>query len=147
MNVTNKMQLKFESKAINEGFARQAVAAFVSQLDPTMDELNDIKTVVSEAVTNAVVHGYKDAIGYIFVTVKIIGLDTVEIIVRDKGCGIPNIKQAMEPMYTTGNEERSGMGFTIMESFMDKLRIRSKIGKGTTVSMTRRIDSKLSGGK
>ncbi|MGN1031283.1 MAG: anti-sigma F factor [Butyricicoccaceae bacterium] len=135
----NQMSLKFESRSNNESFARQTVAAFAAQLDPTIDELNDIKTAVSEAVTNCIVHAYRDRMGYITVTVRLYDTNEVQITVKDKGCGIPDVKQAMQPMFTTGDSERSGMGFTIMESFMDKLRITSRKDTGTLVTMTKRI--------
>lgn len=137
--VCNKMSIKFESRSINEGFARQTVAAFVAQLDPTMEEINDIKTVVSEAVTNAIVHGYRNRMGYITVTVRLFANRMAEIKVKDSGCGIANIEQARQPMYTTGDGDRSGMGFTIMESFTDKLRVRSSEGKGTMVTLVKMI--------
>lgn len=139
MNVSNYIKLEFPSKSVNEGYARSAVAAFAAQLDPTMEELGDIRTAVSEAVTNAIVHAYPDSIGTIWLKARILEDNILEITVRDKGQGIPNIQQAMRPLYTTGGEERSGMGFTIMESFTDKLRVRSSPGKGTTVTMLRRI--------
>lgn len=139
MQVSNYIKLEFPSKSVNEGYARSAVAAFAAQLDPTMEELGDIRTAVSEAVTNAIVHAYPDSIGTILLKARILEGNVLEITVRDKGLGIPDIKQAMEPLYTTGGEERSGMGFTIMESFTDRLRVRSAPGKGTTVTMARRI--------
>lgn len=139
MNVSNYIKLEFPSKSVNEGYARSAVAAFAAQLDPTMEELGDIRTAVSEAVTNAIVHAYPDSIGTIWLKARILEDNILEITVRDKGQGIPDIQQAMRPLYTTGGEERSGMGFTIMESFTDKLRVRSSPGKGTTVTMLRRI--------
>lgn len=139
LNVINKMSIKLESRSVNEGFARQTVAAFVAQLDPTVEELNDIKTIVSEAVTNAIVHGYRDRLGYITVAVRLMENRTAEIKVKDSGCGIPDIEQARQPMFTTGDEERSGMGFTIMESFTDKLRVRSTVGKGTIVTLVKVI--------
>ena len=126
--VVNKMSLKFESRSVNEAFARQSVGAFVAQLDPTMEELGDIKTVVSEAVTNAIVHGYADKAGFITV---------LELKVKDAGRGIENVEQARQPMFTTGDDTRSGMGFTIMETFTDKLRVRSTPGKGTMVTMVK----------
>lgn len=135
----NQMSLKFESRSNNESFARQTVAAFAAQLDPTIDELNDIKTAVSEAVTNCIVHAYRERMGYITVTVRLFDTNEVQITVKDRGCGIPDVKQAMQPMFTTGDSERSGMGFTIMESFMDRLRITSRQGTGTLVTMTKRI--------
>ena len=139
MQVSNYIKLEFPSKSVNEGYARSAVAAFAAQLDPTMEELGDIRTAVSEAVTNAIVHAYPDSIGTIWLKARILEGNILEITVRDKGLGIPDVKQAMEPLYTTGGEERSGMGFTIMESFTDRLRVRSAPGKGTTVTIARRI--------
>ncbi len=139
MQVSNYIKLEFPSKSVNEGYARSAVAAFAAQLDPTMEELGDIRTAVSEAVTNAIVHAYPDSIGTIWLKARILEGNILEITVRDKGLGIPDVKQAMEPLYTPGGEERSGMGFTIMESFTDRLRVRSAPGKGTTVTMARRI--------
>ncbi len=135
----NYIALDFLSRSVNEGFARTAVAAFAAQLDPTLDELGDIKTAVSEAVTNAIVHAYPDELGKIGLRASIFDGNVLEIVVRDWGCGIPDVNKAREPLYTTGGEERSGMGFTIMESFMDALIVRSKPGKGTVVTMKRRI--------
>ena len=139
MNETNDIKLEFPSKSCNEAFARTAAAAFAAQLDPTLEELGDIKTAVSEAVTNAIVHGYPDTLGRIAMRFRIIKGNTLEISIRDWGKGIADVQQAMTPLYTTGGEERSGMGFTIMGSFMDKLRVRSSPGKGTTVVMQRFI--------
>ena len=139
MNETNYIKLEFPSKSCNEAFARTAAAAFAAQLDPTLEELGDIKTAVSEAVTNAIVHGYPDTLGRIAMRRRIIKGNTLEITIRDWGRGIADVQQAMTPLYTTGGEERSGMGFTIMGSFMDKLRVRSSPGKGTTVVMQRFI--------
>ena len=139
MKALNMMQMDFLSKSSNEGFARAAVASFAAQLDPTLEEIGDIKTAVSEAVTNATVHAYPDQIGKIRIKVRCYEGNLLEIIVQDWGVGIADIAQARQPMFTTGGEERSGMGFTIMESFMDVLRIRSVPGKGTSVSMKRRI--------
>ena len=139
MNETNYIKLEFPSKSSNEAFARTAAAAFAAQLDPTLEELGDIKTAVSEAVTNAIVHGYPDTLGRIAMRLRIIKGNTLEISIRDWGKGIEDVQQAMTPLYTTGGEERSGMGFTIMGSFMDKLRVRSTPGKGTTVVMQRFI--------
>ncbi len=138
-NIQNRMTIRFDSRSVNEGFARQAVAAFVAQLDPTLEELNDIKTAVSEAVTNGIVHGYANRLGYISIAVRLFEGGTVEIKIRDTGCGIENIAQAREPLFTTGDEMRSGMGFTIMESFMDKLRVRSTPGKGTSITMIKTL--------
>ena len=137
--IINRMELRFPSGSVNESFARGAVSAFVLCLDPLVTDLNDLKTAVSEAVTNAIVHGYRDTIGTVYITAVIYADGTVQVKVRDRGCGIPDIEKAMEPLFTTGGEERSGMGFTIMESFMDKLTVRSKPGKGTTVTMRRTI--------
>ena len=139
MNETNYIKLEFPSKSCNEAFARTAAAAFAAQLDPTLEELGDIKTAVSEAVTNAIVHGYPDTLGRIAMRLRIIKGNTLEISIRDWGRGIADVQQAMTPLYTTGGEERSGMGFTIMGSFMDKLRVRYSPGKGTTVVMQRFI--------
>ena len=136
---TNYITFEFLSRSANEGFARSAVAAFAAQLDPTLEELGDIKTAVSEAVTNAIVHAYPDTLGRIVVKAKILEGNVLEISVRDWGRGIPDVERARQPLYTTGGEERSGMGFTIMESFMDKLSVRSAEGKGTKVTMRRRI--------
>lgn len=139
MTERNSVKMEFPSVSANEGFARGAVACFASQLDPTLGEIGDIKTAVSEAVTNCIVHAYPDSIGKIYLRVRILDGDVLEIYVRDKGRGIPDIERAREPMFTTGGEERSGMGFTIMESFMDMLKVRSKEGAGTAVTMRRRI--------
>ena len=136
---SNYIKLEFPSKSANEHFARAAVAAFAAQLDPTMDELGDIKTAVSEAVTNAIVHAYPEEMGLVLLRARILHGDTLELTIKDRGRGIPDVKQAMEPLYSTGGEERSGMGFTIMENFMDKLQVRSRPGKGTTVTMKRQI--------
>ena len=139
MEVHNYITLEFPSRSANEGFARAAVAAFAVQLDPTLEELGDIKTAVSEAVTNAIVHAYPDTIGKIMVKCRILEEDVLEVAVRDWGQGIADVERAREPLFTTGGEERSGMGFTIMESFMDTLRVTSKEGQGTKVTMRRRI--------
>lgn len=139
----NQMSIKFQSRSNNEAFARQAVAAFAAQLDPTIEEINDIKTAVSEAVTNCIVHAYRDTLGYITVAAKLYDDGEIQIVVRDKGCGIADIQQARQPMFTTGDAGRSGMGFTIMESFMDRLRVRSREGIGTQVTMTKRIAARL----
>lgn len=139
MNTNNHFNLEFPSCSKNESFARSVVASFVSQLDPTLDELNDIKTAVSEAVTNCIVHAYPDSIGKISVKGKLLEDNTILLTIKDWGCGIPDVDKAREPMFTTGNEERSGMGFTIMESFMHQVRVTSKLGKGTSVHMKRKI--------
>ena len=141
MNVkpNNYIAMEFLSRSANEGFARTAVAAFAAQLDPTLEEIGDIKTAVSEAVTNAIVHAYPNELGKVSVRAGIFDGNVLEIVVRDWGCGIENVEKAREPLYTTGGEERSGMGFTIMESFMDALIVRSKPQKGTVVTMKRKI--------
>ena len=139
----NYVTLEFLSRSSNEGFARVAAAGFAAQLDPTLDELGDIKTAVSEAVTNAIVHGYPDQLGKIVMKLKLLENNTIEITVRDWGKGIEDIQQARQPLFTTGGEERSGMGFTIMESFMDRLTVKSTPGRGTTVTMRRRISARI----
>ena len=139
MKAENYIKLEFPARAVNEGFARAAVAAFVSQLDPTLTELGDLKTAVSEAVTNAVVHAYPDSLGVIQLRARILPGGELELVVKDKGVGIADVERARTPLYTTGGEERSGMGFTIMEGFTDRLRVRSAPGRGTTVTMRRRL--------
>ncbi|MDR0325459.1 MAG: anti-sigma F factor [Oscillospiraceae bacterium] len=139
----NEMKLEFLSRSANEALARSAVSQFAAQLDPTLEELGDIKTSVSEAVTNAVVHAYPDKLGQVLLRARILEGGILEVTVRDKGVGIEDIGQARSPLYTTGGEERSGMGFTIMESFMDTLRVRSAPGRGTTVAMRKRVMPRL----
>ena len=140
MKAVNKIKLTLPSLSANEGFARVAVGAFVSQLDPTVDELADIKTAVSEAVTNAIVHGYREKEGKIYITVSLYDNNIVRAKIRDKGIGIENIEQAMQPLFTTGAEnERSGMGFSFMEAFMDELEVDSTPGEGTTIRMQKEI--------
>ena len=140
MNSTNYIKLEFPSKSSNEAFARTAAAAFAAQLDPTMEELGDIRTAVSEAVTNAIVHGYREEIGQILLILKITEDRVFHAEVRDKGCGIADVEQAMRPLFTTDPEnERSGMGFTIIENFMDSLRVVSAPGKGTRVIMSKKL--------
>lgn len=143
--MNNEMKLSFSSYSANESFARAAVAAFVAQLDPTIEELSDLKTAVSEAVTNCIVHAYRDAIGIVYITVSISSDRRITVKIRDKGCGIPDIAQAMEPLFSTGGEERAGLGFSVMESFMDSLRVRSEVGRGTTVTMQKKLAGRLSG--
>lgn len=147
MKVENYAALEFPSRSANEGFARAAAACFAAQLDPTMEELGDIRTAVSEAVTNAIVHGYPDSLGKITLRLRIFEDNLLEIQVRDRGVGIPDVAQARQPMFTTGGEERSGMGFTIMESFMDRLVVRSTPGRGTTVVMRKRLAPRMQGTK
>ena len=139
MKVENYILLQFPSRSVNEGFARMAAAGFAAQLDPTLEELGDIKTAVSEAVTNAIVHAYPDRLGKVVMRLRLYENNELEVQVKDTGVGIPDVAQARTPLYTTGNEERSGMGFTIMESFMDNLKVKSEVGKGTTVTMRKRI--------
>ena len=144
--VKDEIKLVLPSRSANEGFARVAVGAYVARLDPTLEELNDIKTAVSEAVTNCIVHAYRDTIGLIYITVSVDG-EMVKIRIRDKGCGIPDIAKAKEPLFTTGGEERAGLGFAVLESFTDKLTVRSTVGKGTTVTMQKRILKRNDGQK
>lgn len=139
MKAKNLVKLSFYSRSVNEGFARGALAAFLAQADPTVPELADVKTAVSEAVTNCIVHAYPDAIGDIHLQVRLFENGRVVVKIRDKGCGIDDIKQAMEPLFTTGGEERSGLGFSVMESFSDKLKVTSRKGKGTVVTLEKYI--------
>ena len=140
MEVINEMRLCFPSLSANEGFARSASAAFLAQMNPTYEELADIKCSVSEAVTNCIVHGYKNGMGDIFMSMKLYDNRTVKIEIRDKGCGIPDIAEAMKPLFTTDPEnERSGMGFTVIENFMDSMKVTSTVGTGTKVTMTKRL--------
>ena len=139
MKFGNYMNLEFPSKSSNEGFARTAVACFAAQLDPTMEELGDIRTSVSEAVTNCIVHAYPDRLGPITLRCRILKDNTLDIVIKDKGIGIPDLEAARRPSFTTGGNDRSGMGFTIMESFMTSLSVSSTPGKGTTVHMRRKI--------
>ena len=136
------MRLTFPSRSSNEGFARMAVSAFIAALDPTVDELSDIKTAVSEAVTNCVVHGYKEGIGKIYIHAAIYDGGRIRIKIRDRGCGIPDIKLARTPLYSSLGEERAGLGFAVMESFMDKVYVRSKVGVGTTVTLCKTLNLK-----
>ena len=139
MGALNTVKVEFQSHSANEAFARSCAACFAAQLDPTLEELGDLKTAVSEAVTNAVVHAYPQEIGSILLKLRILEGNVLEVTVRDWGCGIPDVEKAMEPLYTTGGEERSGMGFSIMDCFTDSLRVRSTPGKGTTVVMRKKI--------
>ncbi len=139
MKCINEVKFNFPAKSANEAFARSAVAAFVMQLDPTISQLADIKTSVSEAVTNSIVHGYKGQCGVIYITVRITDTNVVSVKIRDKGCGIENIEKAMEPLFTTGGEERAGLGFAVMQSFMDSIKVSSKLNKGTTVTLKKKI--------
>lgn len=143
MKVTNYIKIEFPSRSANEAFARNVAACFAAQLDPTLEELGDIKTAVSEAVTNSIVHAYPSDIGRITMKCRIFDDSSIEIAIKDWGRGIPDVDRAMEPLYTTGGDERSGMGFSIMESFMDKLRVRSQPDKGTSVIMRKNISRKF----
>ena len=145
MKPVNTATIEFLSRSSNEGFARTAAACFAAQLDPTLEEVNDIKTAVSEAVTNAVVHGYPDRLGKVRLRLRLFEDHTLEVAVQDWGVGIADIQQARTPLFTTGGGERAGMGFTIMESFMDSLKVRSKPGKGTVVTMRRRVSLRAAG--
>ncbi len=142
MKKTNSMKLQFVSRSANEGFARTAVSGFLATLDPTVEELADIKTAVSEAVTNCIVHAYADQLGTVYISADLYEGGKVVIRIRDKGCGIPDVDQAMEPLFTTGGEDRAGLGFAVMQSLMDKVRVRSQVGKGTAVTLERRIESR-----
>lgn len=139
MKFENHMTLEFPSKSTNEAFARSAVACFAAQLDPNLEELGDIRTAVSEAVTNCIVHAYPDKLGMITVRCRILKDHTLDVVIKDKGVGIANLEQARRPLFTTGGSDRSGMGFTIMESFMTTFDVYSEPGKGTTVHMRRKL--------
>ena len=146
MKPINEAAISFLSRSANEGFARTTAACFAAQLDPTLDEVNDIKTAVSEAVTNCIVHAYPQTLGKITLRLRLYPDNTLEIQVKDKGVGIPDVERARQPMFTTGGAERSGMGFTIMESFMDGVKVRSTPGKGTVVTLRRRLARRLGTG-
>lgn len=139
MKVINEMNMNFVSKSTNESFARSVVSSFALQLDPTINELADIKTAVSEAVTNCIVHGYQMEIGAIYINAKITDTNKIIIKIRDKGRGIDDIEKAMEPLFTTAGGERAGLGFAVMQSFMDRIKVNSTVGKGTTVTMEKSI--------
>ena len=142
MKKINQLKMVMDSRSVNESFSRVAVAAFSSQLDMTVEEMGDIKTVVSEAVTNCIVHAYRNTIGKIYITCTVFEEGVIRVSVRDKGCGISYIKKAREPLYTSVGGDRSGLGFTVMESFSDKLRVRSRVGVGTTVTIEKIIKGK-----
>ena len=142
MKVNNEARVEFPGLSANEGFARSIAACFAAQLDPTLEELGDLKTAVSEAVTNCIVHAYPNEAGRVSLRLRILEGDVLEVRIRDWGTGILDVERAREPLFTTGGEERSGMGFSIMDCFMDSLRVRSAPGKGTTVVMRRRIAGK-----
>lgn len=147
MKIINELKMTVDSRSINEGFSRVAIGAFCACLDPSVEELTDIRTAVSEAVTNAIVHGYKEKMGKIYITVSILDNSRVRIKIKDKGVGIADIKKAMEPLYTTAGDERAGLGFAVMESFTDKIKVNSKEGKGTTVTLIKNIKGKNAAGK
>lgn len=142
MKPVNKFSMKFMSRSSNESFSRSVVSAFASQLDPTIEELSDIKTAVSEAVTNCIVHAYADTVGTVYITCEQFDDGVLRIKIRDKGCGISDLKMAMEPLYSSQQGERAGLGFTVMENFMDSLRVSSKVGNGTTVTMRKKLSVK-----
>ena len=142
MKFDNYMILEFPSKSANEAFARSAVACFAAQMDPTLEELGDIRTAVSEAVTNCIVHAYPEGFGTITLRCRILKDNILDIVIKDKGVGIPDLEQARRPTYTTGGADRSGMGFTIMESFMTNFEVSSEPGKGTTVHMRRKVKAR-----
>ncbi len=139
MKVLNEMKMTVESRSINESFARVAVAAFASQLDPNLEEISDIKTAVSEAVTNCIVHAYPEKVGKIYISASVLENSVIRIKIRDNGVGIPDVKKAMEPLYTSLGGERAGLGFAVMETFTDKVRVRSNVGKGTTVTLEKKM--------
>ncbi len=139
MNIQNEMKLAFSAKSLNESFARTAISGFLMYLDPTISELTEIKTALSEAVTNCIVHGYRNAGGTVYIEAKITDKNKVIIKVRDRGMGIKSVEEAMEPLFTTGGQEQAGLGFTVMQNFMDKVTVRSKEGKGTVVTMEKSI--------
>ena len=142
MKKVNEFKITLDSKSINEGFARVVVSAFATPLDPTLEELADIKTAVSEAVTNCIVHAYRNSFGRIYITGVITDDSKIKITVRDRGCGIDDVNQAMKPLYTTGGGDRAGLGFTVMESFCDSVKVRSQKNKGTTVTLVKKIEGK-----
>ena len=143
MKIVNKFNMSLYARSANEGFARSCISAFASQLDPTLEELNDIKTAVSEAVTNCIVHAYKEKLGKIYITAERIEGGILRIKIRDTGCGIENIELALTPLYTTVGGERAGLGFAVMQSFMDSIKVSSKVGKGTTVTMKKKISPRI----
>lgn len=143
MQVNNKFSMTLTSRSSNESFARACISAFAVQLDPTLEEINDIKTAVSEAVTNSIVHAYKNEIGKIYITAELCDKNIIRIKIRDTGCGIDNVEKAMEPLFTTVGGERAGLGFAVMQSFMDSVRVKSTVGKGTTIVMMKKISQRF----
>ncbi len=143
MTTKNKMRVVFPAKSINESFSRMVIAAFAAGVDPTVDELCDIKTAVSEAVTNSIVHGYADKSGDIIISCTLDSANVLKVKIQDKGCGIANVEEAMQPLFTTSTSgERAGLGFAVMMELMDKIRVRSSIGKGTTVTLIKKLSTK-----
>lgn len=142
MKILNEIKITADARSVNEGYLRVAVASFAAQLDPTVEEMSDIKTAVSEAVTNCIVHAYKIKTGKIYITARLCENQLLIIKIRDTGIGIPDVQQAREPLFTTGGDDRSGLGFSVMECFSDKLKVSSKEGKGTTVTIYKRIRGK-----
>ena len=142
MKILNEFKMEIMARSANEGFSRVAVAAFVSQFDPTVEEISDVKTAVSEAVTNCIVHAYKEQMGKIYITARLLDGGRVSIKIRDRGCGIPDVDKAMEPLFTTAGGERAGLGFAVMQSFMDKVRVMSRPGKGTTVTFYKTLSAR-----
>lgn len=142
MKLNNEFKLTVDSKSVNESFCRVVVSAFVASLDPTIEELTDLKTAVSEAVTNSIVHGYSDSFGKIYITGQILDNDSIKIKIKDKGKGIADINEAMTPLYTTGGNDRAGLGFTVMQSFCDRVKVTSALGSGTTVVLTKKINGR-----
>lgn len=143
MKVINRFSINMTACSANESFARAVVSAFALQLDPTIEEISDIKTAVSEAVTNCIVHAYKEGVGKIYITAEILENASIRIKIKDRGCGIEDIARAMEPLYSSIGDERAGLGFSVMQTFMDKLTVRSKLGGGTTVTMTKHISPRF----
>lgn len=142
MKLNNEFKLTVDSKSVNESFCRVVVSAFVASLDPTIEELTDLKTAVSEAVTNSIVHGYSDSCGKIYITGQILDNDSIKIKIKDKGKGIADVNEAMTPLYTTGGNDRAGLGFTVMQSFCDRVKVTSALGSGTTVVLTKKINGR-----
>ena len=142
MNVTNEFRLVVDSKSINESFCRMVVSAFAGPLDPTIEELTDLKTAVSEAVTNCIVHAYANTCGKIYIKGQLLQDNIIKITIKDNGLGIENIQKAMTPLFTTGSTDRAGLGFTVMQSFCDRVRVSSSVGRGTTVTLTKKINGR-----
>lgn len=142
MNVTNEFRLVVDSKSINESFCRMVVSAFAGPLDPTIEELTDLKTAVSEAVTNCIVHAYANTCGKIYITGQLLQDNIIKIKIKDNGLGIENIQKAMTPLFTTGSTDRAGLGFTVMQSFCDRVRVSSSVGRGTTVTLIKKINGR-----